>query len=184
MNGIYTDAINGKLSLRTSTTGSIFLEDVKVPKENVLQIDGMKGPLSCLNDARLGISFGVLGAAEFCIEKTVEYSLQRTLFGQFLAEKQLFQMKIANMITEYNLALLSCLHSSDYIDNNGMIPEMVSLLKRNSCMKSLEIVRMCRDALGGNGITEDYEIFRHLCNLETVNTYEGTYDIHSLIIGN
>lgn len=184
MNGITTPEIHGKMSLRTSTTGSIFLEDVKVPVENVLQVDGMKGPLSCLNDARLGISFGVLGAAEFCLDQTLEYSLNRTLFGQLLAEKQLFQMKMANMVTEYNLALLSCLHAADYIDTHGMSPEMVSLLKRNSCMKSLEISRTCRDILGGNGITEDYEIFRHLCNLETVNTYEGTYDIHSLILGN
>ena len=184
MDGITTPEINGKLSLRTSTTGSIFLEDVRVPVENVLQIDGMKGPLSCLNDARLGISFGVLGAAEFCLEKTLEYSLNRTLFGQLLAEKQLFQMKLANMVTDYNLALLGCLHASDYVDMHGMAPEIASLLKRNSCIKSLEISRTCRDILGGNGITEDYEIFRHLCNLETVNTYEGTYDIHSLILGN
>jgi len=184
MNGITTPEIHGKLSLRTSTTGSIFLEDVKVPVDNVLQVNGMKGPFSCLNDARLGISFGVLGAAEFCLEKTLEYSLNRTLFGQLLAEKQLFQMKLANMVTEYNLALLSCLHAADYIDAHGMAPEMVSLLKRNSCMKSLEISRTCRDILGGNGITEDYEIFRHMCNLETVNTYEGTYVIHSLILGN
>ena len=128
--------------------------------------------------------FGVLGSAEFCIQKALEYSLERPLFNQLLTEKQLFQMKMANMVTEYNLALLSCYYVADLLDKGNFTDfEMISLLKRNSCQKSLEIVRTCRDSLGGNGISEEYEIFRHLCNLETVNTYEGTYDIHSLILG-
>ena len=184
MNGISTPKIEGKLSLRTSVTGMINLDEVKVPAENELNIVGMRGPFSCLNNARLGISFGVLGAAEYCIEKSIEYSLNRKMFGQLLAEKQLLQMKLANMTTEYDLALLSCLHVADKVDLNEYTPDMISLIKRNSCQKSLEIVRTCRDILGGNGISEEYEIFRHLCNLETVNTYEGTFDIHSLILGN
>jgi glutaryl-CoA dehydrogenase len=184
MNGIDTPKIDGKLSLRTSITGMIFLDNVKVPKENRLNIEGYKGPFSCLNSARLGIAFGVLGASEFCIEKVIEYSKDRTLFNQKLAEKQLFQYKLAEMVSEYNLALLSCLYVSEIVNENEMYPEAISLLKRNSCSKSLNIVRECRDILGGNGITEEYDIFRHMCNLETVKTYEGTHDIHSLIIGN
>jgi|TARA_Y100000816_G_scaffold196064_1_gene143320 glutaryl-CoA dehydrogenase len=184
MEGITTPKIEGKMSLRTSVTGMINLDDVKVPLGNALDVNGMRGPFSCLNNARLGISFGVLGSAEYCIEKSIEYSLNRRMFGQSLAEKQLLQMKLANMTTEYNLALLSCLHVADNVDKKQFTPEMISLIKRNSCQKSLEIVRTCRDILGGNGISEEYEIFRHLCNLETVNTYEGTFDIHSLILGN
>jgi glutaryl-CoA dehydrogenase len=184
MNGITTPKIEGKLSLRSSVTGMINLDDVKVPKENLLNVVGMKGPFSCLNNARLGISFGALGAAEFCIEKAVDYSLNRRMFGQLLGEKQLLQMKVANMVSEYNLALLGCYQVADLVDNNEYEPEMISLIKRNSCSKALDIARTCRDILGGNGISEEYEIFRHLCNLETVNTYEGTYDIHSLILGN
>jgi len=184
MNGIDTPKIDGKLSLRTSVTGMIFLDNVKVPKENRLNVEGYKGPFSCLNRARLGIAFGVLGASEFCIEKVIEYSKDRTLFNQKLAEKQLFQYKLAEMVSEYNLALLSCLYVSEIVNENEMYPEAISLLKRNSCSKSLNIARECRDILGGNGITEEYDIFRHMCNLETVKTYEGTHDIHSLIIGN
>ena len=184
MEGITTPKIDGKLSLKTSVTGMINLDEVKVPKENMLNIEGMKGPFSCLNNARLGISFGVLGSAQFCFETALEYSQNRKLFGQLLSEKQLLQMKLANMATEWNLSLLSCLHVAELIDKGEYTPEMISLIKRNSCQKSLEIVRNCRDIFGGNGISEEYEIFRHLCNLETVNTYEGTYDIHSLILGN
>ena len=184
MNGIDTPKIDGKLSLRTSVTGMIFLDNVKVPKENRLNVEGYKGPFSCLNRARFGIAFGVLGASEFCIEKVIEYSKDRTLFNQKLAEKQLFQYKLAEMVSEYNLALLSCLYVSEIVNENEMYPEAISLLKRNSCSKSLNIARECRDILGGNGITEEYDIFRHMCNLETVKTYEGTHDIHSLIIGN
>lgn len=184
MVGITTPKIEGKMSLRTSITGMIFMDDVKVPKENKLSVEGYKGPFSCLNRARLGIAFGVLGASEFCMEKIIEYSKDRTLFNQKLGEKQLFQYKLAHMISEYNLALLSCLYVSDIVDEDQMYPEAISLLKRNSCSKSLDIVRECRDMLGGNGITDDYDVFRHMCNLETVKTYEGTHDIHSLIIGN
>ena len=184
MNGIDTPKIDGKLSLRTSITGMIFLDNVKVPKENRLNVEGYKGPFSCLNSARLGIAFGVLGASEFCIEKVIEYSKDRTLFNQKLAEKQLFQYKLAEMVSEYNLALLSCLYVSEIVNENEMYPEAISLLKRNSCSKSLSITRECRDILGGNGITDEYDVFRHMCNLETVKTYEGTHDIHSLIIGN
>ena len=184
MDGIETPKIDTKMSLNTSDTGMIFLNDVKVPQCNKLDINGMKGPLSCLNDARLGISFGVLGAAEYCIENTIEYGKNRSLFGSLLVEKQLYQSKLANMITEYNMGLLSSLQVADYVDKGESIPEMISLIKRNNCGKSLSIIRDCRDMLGGNGITEDYNIFRHLINLETVNTYEGTFDIHSLILGN
>jgi len=184
MEGISTPKIEGKLSLRTSVTGMIVLEDVKVPKENMLSVTGMKGPFSCLNSARLGISFGALGAAQYCLEKALEYSLNRHLFNEVLAEKQLVQMKLANMASDWNLALLGSLHVADMVDANTYDPVMISLVKRNSCSKSLTIARESRDILGGNGISEEYEIFRHMCNLETVNTYEGTHDIHSLIMGN
>lgn len=184
MEGISTPKIEGKLSLRTSVTGEIILEDVKVPKNNILEVEGMRGPYSCLNSARLGISFGVLGAAESCLKTTIEYSLNRYMFNELLAEKQLLQMKLANMVSEWNLAYLGCLQVTDLISQEEIKPYMISLIKRNSCQKSLEISRICRDILGGNGISEEYNIFRHLCNLETVNTYEGTYDIHSLILGN
>ena len=184
MEGIHTPKIDGKLSLRTSVTGMIHMDDVKIPKENVLHVNGMKGPFSCLNNARLGISFGVLGSAQYCFEKALEYSETRKLFDELLCEKQLFQMKLANMCSEWNLGYLAALHVADAIDNKQYSPEMISLIKRNNCQKSLEIARTSRDILGGNGISEEYEIFRHMCNLETVNTYEGTYDIHSLILGN
>lgn len=184
MDGINTPTIDGKLSLRTSITGMINLDEVKVPKINRLDVEGMRGPFTCLNSARLGISFGVLGAAETCIEKTLDYAQNRFLFGQSLVEKQLVQMKFANMLTEYNLGLLSAMRVAELVDEQDSIPEMISLVKRNSCQKSLDIARNCRDILGGNGISEEYDIFRHMCNLETVNTYEGTYDIHSLILGN
>ena len=184
MNGITTPKIEGKMSLRTSVTGMINLDDVRVPRENMLDVAGMRGPFSCLNNARLGISFGVLGASQYCIETALDYSLNRKLFGQLLAEKQLVQMKIADMATEWNLAFLSCLHVAELIDAGSYSPEMISLIKRNSCQKSLETARKCRDILGGNGISEEYQIFRHLSNLETVYTYEGTHDIHSLILGN
>lgn len=183
MNGIETPKIDGKLSLRTSVTGMIQLDDVKVPKDNMLNVEGLKGPFSCLNDARLGISFGVLGAAENCIDETIKYVQDRKQFGKSLAEKQLIQYKLADMYSEYNLGLLGCYQVATLVDQKDSIPEMISLVKRNSCQKSLDISRKCRDILGGNGISEDYHIFRHLTNLETVNTYEGTHDIHSLILG-
>ena len=183
MEGITTPKIEGKLSLRTSVTGMIQLDNVKVPKTHILNVQGMKGPFTCLNSARLGISFGVLGAAESCMQTALSYASDRKLFGEPLIKKQLFQMKMANMVSEYNLGLLACMHVAECADKNKLNPEMISLVKRNSCEKALNIVRTCRDILGGNGISEDYDIFRHLCNLETVYTYEGTHDIHSLILG-
>lgn len=183
MDGIDTPIIE-KMSLNTSDTGMIFLNDVKVPKVNKLQISGMKGPLSCLNDARLGISFGVLGSSEYCIENVIEYGKNRQMFNSLLIEKQLYQKKITDMVIEYNLGLLSAISVANNIDMGLQNPEMISLIKRNNCEKSLQIARTSRDMLGGNGITEDYNIFRHLINLETVNTYEGTNDIHTLILGN
>ena len=181
--GLAAPKIDGKLSLRASVTGMIMLDDVKIPKENVLQVEGLKGPFTCLNDARLGISFGTLGAAESCIDQVIDYTTQRKQFDQFLAEKQLIQFKIADMITEYNLALSACYQVAQLKDQEEAIPEMISMIKRNSCQKSLDIARKSRDILGGNGISEEYNVFRHLTNLETVNTYEGTADIHALILG-
>lgn len=183
MNGISTPKIEGKLSLRTSVTGMIFLDDVKVPMENKLNVVGLKGPFSCLNDARLGISFGSLGAARSCLETAIDYVVERKQFDQSLAEKQLVQYKLADMVSEYNLALHACFAVAHSMDERDYTHEMISFVKRNSCQKSLNIARTCRDMLGGNGISGDYPIFRHLTNLETVNTYEGTHDIHSLILG-
>jgi len=183
MIGISTPKIEGKLSLRTSVTGMIFLDNVRVPLENKLNIEGLRGPFSCLNDARLGISFGALGAAESCLIDTIDYVLNRKQFDKLLAEKQLIQYKLADMVSEYNLALNASFSVAESIDNKDYNPEMISFVKRNSCQKSLNIARTCRDILGGNGISEEYNIFRHLTNLETVNTYEGTHDIHSLILG-
>ncbi len=181
--GLNAPKIDGKLSLRASVTGMIMMDDVKIPQENILQVEGLKGPFTCLNDARLGISFGTLGAAESCIDQVIEYTTQRKQFDQFLAEKQLIQFKLADMITEYNLALSACYQIAILKDQNESIPEMISMIKRNSCQKSLDIARKSRDILGGNGISEEYNVFRHLTNLETVNTYEGTADIHALILG-
>ena len=181
---ITTPKIEGKLSLRASPTGMINLDDVVVPKENKLNIEGMKGPFSCLNNARLGIAFGVLGSAEFCIEKALEYSLDRHLFGMKLANKQITQGKLADMVIDWNMAMLGSLHVADKVDEKNFDPVMISVVKKNSCEKALQIARGCRDILGGNGISDEYEIMRHLCNLESVYTYEGTNDIHRLIIGN
>lgn len=183
MDGLTTPKIDGKLSLRTSVTGMIQMDEVKVPIGNMLNVYGLCGPFSCLNDARLGISFGVLGAAETCMKIALNYSEDRKLFNQSLSEKQLFQMKIAEAVSEYNLALLGCYHVAEYVDNNENVSEMISLVKKNSCLKALNIARTCRDILGGNGISSEYDIFRHMCNLETVYTYEGTNDIHGLILG-
>jgi len=183
MNGITTPKIDGKLSLRTSVTGMIFLDNVKVPLQNILNAEGLKGPFSCLNDARLGFSFGAIGAAEDCLLNTIDYVLNRKQFNTLLAEKQLIQYKLADMVSEYNLALHATYSVAESMDENDFTPEMISFVKRNSCQKSLNIARTCRDILGGNGISEEYNIFRHLTNLETVNTYEGTHDIHSLILG-
>ena len=183
MKGIHTQSIKRKMSLNSSITGTIFLDDVVVHESNKLNVNGMKGPLSCLNDARLGISFGVLGSSKFCIQQVLDYANNRKMFGSLLSEKQLFQNKLINMITDYNLGLLASLEVAENVDSGDSIPEMISLIKRNNCQKSLDTARLCRDILGGNGITEDYDVFRHLVNLETVNTYEGTFDTHTLILG-
>ena len=184
MDGITTPKIEGKLSLRASPTGMINMDDVIVPKEHKLNIEGMKGPFTCLNNARLGIAFGVLGSAEFCIKKALDYSLDRQLFGESLANKQITQVKLADLVTDWNMAMLGCLHVADKVDSNNYDPVMISMVKKNSCEKALNTARICRDILGGNGISEEYEIMRHLTNLESVYTYEGTNDIHKLIIGN
>lgn len=184
MPGVSTTEITDKMSLMNSPTGMIHLDQVSVPKTHQLQVVGMRGPFSCLNDARLGISIGVMGAAEACIDIALEYGESRTLFGTSLAEKQLFQTKLADMTTEYNLGLLAGLTVAAQVDAGESIPPMISLVKRNNCAKALDISRISRDILGGNGISHHYNIFRHLLNLETVNTYEGTYDIHGLILGN
>ena len=184
MKGLSTPSLSGKFALRASETGQIFMEDVLIPEENVLpDVQSFRGPFSCLNIARYGIAWGVLGAAENCLHTTLDYIQNRRQFNHYLSEKQLIQYKIANMISEYNLALNACYNVTQSMDENDYIPEMVSFIKRNSCQKSLDIARTCRDILGGNGISDEYPIFRHLTNLESVNTYEGTHDIHSLILG-
>ena len=184
--GFETPVIDGKESLKASITGSIFLEDVRVPNSNVLNVTGYRGPFECLNSARLGISYGVLGAAERCIEVALDYTESRHQFGAPLASKQLVQKKLADAVREYNVALAGCLAATakDIFDKNpAPSTTAISILKRNSVQKSLDIARDMRDLLGGNGIVADYEIFRHLANLETVQTYEGTAHIHDLIVG-
>ncbi len=184
MDGLETPAIEGKLSLRASITGQIMMDDVFVPEENLLpDVQGLKGPFGCLNKARFGIAWGTLGAAEFCWHAARGYTLERKQFGRPLAANQLIQKKLADMQTEIALGLQGCLQASRMLDEGTCAPEMISLLKRNSCGKALEIARAARDMHGGNGISEDYHVMRHLMNLETVNTYEGTHDIHALILG-
>jgi glutaryl-CoA dehydrogenase len=183
MKGITTPKINGKLSLRASITGMIFMDNVIVPIENMLNVKGLKGPFTCLNSARYGISWGVLGAAEDCFEKSKNYAIERKQFSVPLASKQLIQIKLADMMTEISLGLHSVLRVGRLIDTEEYSPEMISLVKRNSCGKSLQIARHARDILGGNGISDEYHIMRHMLNLEAVNTYEGTHDIHGLILG-
>jgi glutaryl-CoA dehydrogenase len=181
--GLSAPKIEGKLSLRASITGQIVMEDVKVPKENILNVKGLKGPFSCLNNARFGISWGSLGAAEACFHIARQYTLDRKQFGKPIASFQLIQKKFAEMQTDISLALLACLQVSRLKDSGNYCPEMISMIKRNSTIKSLDIARVSRDMLGGNGIAEEYHIMRHATNLETVITYEGTQDIHALIIG-
>jgi glutaryl-CoA dehydrogenase len=184
MNGLTTPKIEGKFSLRASNTGMIFMDNVQVPKENILPgVKGLKGPFTCLNNARYGISWGVLGAAEDCFFRAREYALDRKQFGKPLAANQLIQMKLTDMLTEITLGLQASLRIGKMIDNNLLIPENISIVKRNNCLKSLQITRNSRDILGGNGISDEYHIIRHMLNLEAVNTYEGTQDIHGLIIG-
>uniref|UniRef100_A0AC35U7D4 Glutaryl-CoA dehydrogenase, mitochondrial n=1 Tax=Rhabditophanes sp. KR3021 TaxID=114890 RepID=A0AC35U7D4_9BILA len=182
--GLTAPKIEGKLSLRASVTGQIAMDDVPVPEENVLpNATGLAGPFGCLNNARLGIAWGALGAAEACFHAAREYALERKQFGKPLAQTQLVQLKFANMITEITLGLQACLRVTRLKEQGIVLPEQISMVKRNSCGKSLDIARLARDILGGNGIVDEYHIMRHLCNLETVNTYEGTHDIHALILG-
>ena len=182
--GLSTPKIEGKFALRASETGQIFLDDVFVPTDKMLpNVQSFKGPFSCLNMARYGIAWGAIGAAEFCWNASLNYSLDRKQFGEPLAAKQLVQKKLADMQTEITLGLQSVLRLGRLIDENKMVPEMISLLKRNNCQKALDIARVARDIHGGNGISDEYHIIRHCMNLEAVNTYEGTSDIHGLILG-
>jgi glutaryl-CoA dehydrogenase len=184
MIGLSCPKIEGKFSLRSSITGMIFMDNVKIPKENILpNIKGLKGPFMCLNNARYGISWGVLGAAEDCYLRSRDYALDRKQFNKPLASNQLIQMKLTNMLTEISLGLQLTLRVGCLIDEGNLIPENISIIKRNNCLKSLVIARTARDILGGNGISDEYHIIRHMLNLEAVNTYEGTEDIHGLIIG-
>lgn len=180
---ISTPKIEGKLSLRASITGMVMLDDVFVPEERLLDVAGLKGPFSCLNKARYGISWGALGAATACFEAARSYTLERLQFGRPLAANQLIQKKLADMMAEIALANQAALRVGRLIDEDAFAPEMISLVKRNSCGKALEIARTARDMLGGNGISDEYHVMRHMVNLEAVNTYEGTHDIHALIMG-
>ncbi len=184
MDGLSTPKIEGKCALRASTTGEIVMDNVFVPDENCLpNVAGLKGPFGCLNNARFGIAWGVLGAAEFCWHASRQYTLDRSQFGRPLASNQLIQKKLADMQTEITLGLTACLHAARLKDDGRLAPEAISLLKRNNCGKALDIARVARDMHGGNGISDEYHVMRHLMNLEAVNTYEGTHDIHALILG-
>lgn len=183
MGGISTPKIEGKLSLRASITGQIIMEDVRVPTANVLNVSGLKGPFSCLNKARYGIAWGVLGAAHDCMRVAREYTLDRKQFDAPLAANQLVQMKLAQMSTDIAMATQGCLQVGRMLGKGQLDPVQISMIKRNSCLKALDAARTARDMLGGNGISGEYHVMRHASNLETVNTYEGTADIHALIIG-
>ena len=183
MKGIETPKIDGKFSMRASITGMILMDEVKVPKENMLNVKGLKGPFSCLNNARFGISWGVLGAAQDCYETARDYTMMRKQFNRPLAQNQLIQKKLADMLTEITLGLHSIYRVSRLKDEGKLAPEMVSMLKRNNWGKALAIAREARDMLGANGIVDEYKVIRHVMNLESVNTYEGTHDVHALIIG-
>jgi glutaryl-CoA dehydrogenase len=182
--GFSTPRIEGKFSLRTSSTGEIVLQDVAVPEENLLpNVKGLGGPFGCLNKARYGIAWGSLGAAEFCLDAARTYTLERHQFGRPLAANQLIQKKLADMQTEIALGLQACLRLGRLMDDDNCPVENISLMKRNNCGKALDISRLARDMHGGNGISDEYHVIRHLLNLETVNTYEGTHDVHALILG-
>ncbi|WP_286830558.1 MULTISPECIES: acyl-CoA dehydrogenase [Kordiimonas] len=184
MEGFETPKIEGKMSLRASITGEIVMDGVFVPEENLLpNAKGLGGPFGCLNKARFGIAWGALGAAEFCWHAARQYTMDRSQFGRPLAQNQLVQQKLANMLTEITLGLQACLRVGRLLDEGKSAPENISLIKRNSCGKALDIARMARDMHGGNGISDEFHVIRHMVNLETVNTYEGTYDIHTLILG-
>lgn len=182
--GLTAPVIHGKIGLRASITGEIVMEDVFVPEENLLpNVHGLKGPFTCLNSARFGIAWGALGAAEFCWHTARQYTLDRKQFGRPLAANQLVQKKLVDMQTEITLGLQSCLRLARMKDEGANVTEITSMMKRNSCGKALDIARMARDMLGANGISDEFGIARHLVNLEVVNTYEGTHDIHALILG-
>ena len=184
MEGLSAPKIEGKLALRASITGEIVMDNVFVSEDHLLpNVQGLKGPFGCLNNARYGISWGALGAAESCWFTAREYTLDRKQFGRPLAANQLVQMKLADMQTEISLALVACHRAGQMMDNGEISPELISMIKRNSCGKSLDIARTARDMLGGNGISDEFPIMRHMVNLEVVNTYEGTHDIHGLILG-
>ncbi|MCR9087645.1 MAG: acyl-CoA dehydrogenase [Rhodobacteraceae bacterium] len=184
MKGLSAPKIGGKLSLRASITGEIVMDDVEVGEDALLpNVEGLKGPFGCLNRARYGISWGVMGAAEACWHGARQYGLDRHQFKRPLAQTQLFQKKLADMQTEIALGLQACLRVGRLMDEGNAAPEMISLIKRNNCGKALDIARLARDMHGGNGISEEFQVMRHMSNLETVNTYEGTHDVHALILG-
>ncbi|MCC5858993.1 MAG: acyl-CoA dehydrogenase [Ectothiorhodospiraceae bacterium] len=184
MDGLKAPKIEGKFSLRASITGEIVMDNVFVPKENLLpNVEGLKGPFGCLNKARYGISWGAMGSAEFCWHAARQYTLERKQFGRPLAANQLIQKKLADMQTEITLGLQGCLRLGRLMDSGDWAPEMISLMKRNNCGKALDIARTARDMHGGNGISDEYHVIRHVMNLEAVNTYEGTHDVHALILG-
>ena len=184
MPGLSAPKIEGKFSLRASVTGEIVMENVEIPEENLLpNVSGLKGPFGCLNNARFGIAWGALGAAEACWHGARQYTLDRTQFGRPLAANQLIQKKLVDMQVEIQLGLLSCLQAGRLRDRNELPVETISIIKRNSCGKALEIARNARDMHGGNGVSDEYHIIRHMMNLEAVNTYEGTHDVHALILG-
>jgi len=182
--GLSAPKIEGKLSLRASVTGEIVMDNVEVGEDALLPgVAGLKGPFGCLNRARYGIAWGVMGAAEFCWHAARQYGLDRKQFGKPLAQTQLFQKKLADMQTEITLGLQASLRVGRLMDDANAAPEMISMIKRNNCGKALDIARMARDTHGGNGISEEFQVIRHMVNLETVNTYEGTHDVHALILG-
>jgi len=184
MKGLSAPKIGGKLSLRASITGEIVMKDVEVGEDALLpNVEGLKGPFGCLNRARYGIAWGVMGAAESCFHAARQYGLDRKQFGKPLAQTQIFQLKLANMLTDISLGLQASLRVGRLLDEANAAPEMISIIKRNNCGKALEIARHARDMHGGNGIQEDFHVMRHMVNLETVNTYEGTHDVHALILG-
>ncbi len=184
MAGLSAPKIEGKLALRASVTGQIVMEDVFVSEDQLLpNVEGLKGPFGCLNNARYGIAWGALGAAESCWFAARDYTMERTQFGRPLAANQLIQLKLADMQTEISLALQGCHRAGQLMDAGQIAPELISLIKRNSCGKALHIARQARDMLGGNGISDEYPVMRHMVNLEVVNTYEGTHDVHALILG-
>jgi glutaryl-CoA dehydrogenase len=184
MKGLRAPKIHGKFSLRSSATGEVVMDDVFVPEENILpDVQGLRGPFSCLNNARYGIAWGALGAAEFCWHAARDYTLGRKQFGRPLAANQLIQKKLVDMQTEITLGLIACLRLGRLKDEGTCPPEAISLLKRNNCGKALDVARLARDMHGGNGIHDEFHVIRHVMNLETVNTYEGTHDIHALILG-